>query len=128
MSEILIPIKDYPVDGKPCRLTLYAEGGVIQNLDDRSVIVGKWKALKTHGDLKDFNDIVSIFDKVIYDVDDDTNALLADLLVKIGYAPTVIEAKDDCDCTAPDCLDCERNDACNSIGIERLWEDKDKNE
>jgi len=45
-----------------------------------------------HGDLKDFNDIVSIFDKVIHDVDDDTNALLADLLVKIGYAPTVIEA------------------------------------
>ena len=32
-------------------------------------------------------------------------------------APTVLEASEGCDCTAPDCLDCERNDECNYIGL-----------
>ena len=117
-----------------CRLVLEpntsVEGGMMwKYIDKKDRPKPSWCPLvevQTHGDLKDFNDIVSTFDKVIHDVDDDTNALLADLLVKIGYAPTVIEAKDDCDCTAPDCLDCERNDACNSIGIERLWEDNNE--
>lgn len=48
--------------------------------------------VKPHGELKDFNDILTVFDKVIHDVDDKTNALLCDLLVQIQYAPTVLEA------------------------------------
>ena len=45
-----------------------------------------------HGDLKDFGDILRIFDKVIHDVDDDTNALLCDLIAQIQAAPTIVEA------------------------------------
>lgn len=44
-----------------------------------------------HGNLKDFNDIVKIFDGVIHDVDDETNRLLADLLVQIQFAPTIVK-------------------------------------
>lgn len=46
-----------------------------------------------HGALKDFNDIVKIFDGVIHDVDDETNRLLADLLVQIQFAPTIVEGE-----------------------------------
>ena len=42
-------LKDGPVKGKSCILTLFAEGGVIQHFEDKSVIVGKWKVLETHG-------------------------------------------------------------------------------
>ena len=30
------------------------------------------------------------------------------------------------DCTAPDCIGCGKNDDCNSIGRERLWEHIDE--
>ena len=48
--------------------------------------------LPPHGDLKDYNNILSIFDKVLHDTDDKTCALLCDILVQIYYAPTKLEA------------------------------------
>lgn len=48
--------------------------------------------LPAHHGLKDFGDILSIFDKVIHNVDDDTNALLCDLIAQIQAAPTIVEA------------------------------------
>ena len=48
--------------------------------------------LPAHYGLKDFGDILRIFDKVIHDVDDDTCALLCDLIAQIQAAPTIVEA------------------------------------
>ena len=46
-------LKDGPVKGKSCILTLFGEGGVIQHFEDKALLVGKWKVLKTHGRLID---------------------------------------------------------------------------
>jgi len=58
-------------------------------VDHEKTVVTK---LPAHHGLKDFGDILRIFDKVIHDVDDDTNALLCDLIAQIQAAPTIVEA------------------------------------
>ena len=51
------------------------------------------KEVQTHGDLKDWEKIKEIFSKYLPNVDDDTNALLCEIMTDIGMnAPTIIEA------------------------------------
>ena len=91
MADILIKGVEMP---KGDTLTLFT---TVEVFRDGTVVqggkgIGQVVEVKPHGELKDFNDILTIFDKVIHDVDDKTNALLCALLVQIQYAPTVLEA------------------------------------
>ena len=42
-------LKNGPVKGEVCTLTIYGEGGVIQHFEDKSVIVGKWHSVRDMG-------------------------------------------------------------------------------
>lgn len=90
---VIEKLKEHPVDDKPCYLTLFAEGGVIQHLDDKSVILGKWKALEPHGRLIDVDE----FKASIHMNHLDKFATQRDVQVLyklLNEAPTVLEASE----------------------------------
>jgi len=63
-------------------------------------IIKKYEAIEIppHGNLKDELDILRIFDKYLPKVDDDTNALLCEIIAEIHLqAPTVLEASNGSD-------------------------------
>ena len=104
MSEVLVKGMEMPKNCKDCRFWMLFLGRYLcfaQNIEVSNYTFEFMSQnrlpncplveVKPHGKLKDFNDILTVFDKVIHDVDDDTNALLCDLLVQIQYAPTVLE-------------------------------------
>jgi hypothetical protein len=56
----------------------------------------------THGLLKDWEKIKEIFSKYLPQVDDETNALLCEVMTDIGMnAPTVLEASKERECLEP---------------------------
>ena len=103
MSDILIKNIKLP-KGNPCRLTLYAEGGAIQHLEDKSVIVGKWKALEPHGRLIDADKLLKElsdcemksygYNGSCDDCEDRNICRVKGLLKDIEDAPTVLEASE----------------------------------
>ena len=48
-------LKDGPVKGDVCILTLYGEESVIEHFEDKALLVGKWKALEQHGRIVDLD-------------------------------------------------------------------------
>lgn len=110
MSDVLIKNMKMPMSCDQCRLWLlflgryicFGKGVEIDNEQFPYEFMSKDRLpdcplveVRPHGKLKDFNDILTVFDKVIHDVDDKTNALLCELLVQIQYAPTVLEANNE---------------------------------
>ena len=81
----------------PLCIAIYPDGVVKEEAGEGFLIHTKAKAIElpAHHGLKDFGDILRIFDKVIHDVDDDTNALLCDLIAQIQAAPTIVEASNE---------------------------------
>ena len=101
--DLLIKGMGLPNNGHNSFLIVTVDGDVYEKTGNRQedekivshyeLLEGvKAKELPAHHDLKDFGDILRIFDKVIHDVDDDTNALLCDLIAQIQAAPTIVEA------------------------------------
>lgn len=93
--DILIKNMELPPEGKQICLWVM-HNGTVWHEDARDMIPTVMEAIPVpeHGELKDYNDILKIFDKVLPNVDDATNELLCDLLVQIMYAPTVIPSSD----------------------------------
>lgn len=92
--DILIKNMELPKEERYIELVIFPDGRIEQKHLAYGLLHLEQKAIELppHGGLKDFNDILTIFDKVIHGVDDETNALLCDLLVQIHNAPTVLEA------------------------------------
>jgi len=93
MANLLIKGLALPKRGDVLKLYIGPDGCAGYQ-DKEGLHKTKVTELQHHG-LKDFGDILRIFDKVIHDVDDDTNALLCDLIAQIQAAPTIVEATDE---------------------------------
>lgn len=84
-------LKDGPVKGEVCRLTLYGDGDVIEHFDDKSLplLVGKWKTLEPHGRIVDLDKVLNwlINDKRAFSI-----AMSAKIVKAISDAPVILKA------------------------------------
>ena len=86
-------LKYGPVKGEVCRHMLYGEGGVIEHFNDKSLLVGKWKALEPHGELIDKDAVLDILRTYLQMVPIDAD--IANRIYEIVKdAPTVLEASE----------------------------------
>lgn len=84
---IIEGLKNGPVEGEMCILTLYGEGGAIQHFEDKAVIIGKWKALEPHGELIER-------DKILEYIENHEELNIGTLYDVIQDAPTILEASE----------------------------------
>ena len=122
MSDILIPNTEMP--RKCCECDYHCGLNIIARFDDTKRHPDcPLVEVPAHGRLGDLDFLESYLTYkhkecgCPFDIDA--------FLVLLRKVPTIIAASGN-NCTAPNCLDCEGNDECNSIGIERLWEDNNE--